>query len=328
MISLEKALEIGLISDDVYEEIPKKCYCGGDIELTDTGVQAVCTNPFCYCKMANRLESMCKAMDIDDWGYAACEEVCRKFGLKSPFQALQLDIAYNKGLFTAKGVKLSALEKKIRNITDPSKRKCKLYEMVKYANIEGIDTVSYKLFGEFNTIEEAYEQFEKGQVPYIASKLGISDDSSVMAYRTYKNLMNHKGELLYGEKIFNIEKISGEPIKMAITGGVNGYHNKASFVDMLNERYPDAYFVLGNSVTLETQIVVADGDTSSNKFKRASSINNEYRHALLMSGKISSEQLDTYYRDTDLTVIGDKILITTSEELIKTLDRVYGGRWK
>lgn len=323
-IEVREAYENNLISKQLYDSVPHKCVCGGGIVLTDNLTNIMCDNDKCYLKMASRLEAMCKNMKIDGWGLATCVEVCSKFSLESPFQALEIKMAYDNGLYLKKGLKVADFGTKVANISDTSKRECFLWEMVSYANIEGIDTIAYKLFSGYDTIDEAYEDFQSGQVPLIAEKLGISTDAVKMAVHVYNVLMVHYNELIYGEKLFNIKKQSGKVYEMAITGGVTGFKNKGEFVKFLNSRYAGkAVFVLKSSVSKDTDILIADGDTSSNKFKRATAINGEYSQMLVASGKCNYEDLGKLENPKDLTAIGQKILIAESEDIIKKLDYIF-----
>jgi len=286
-ITYQEVVNNRLLSDEVIDCIPERCDCGAPIEFTNSLRQIYCTNQWCHHKIASRLESMAKAMKADGWGESTALAIVKEFKLKSPYQVFLLE-----GRTTSI---VPAFDKKIANICDYEKRKVKLWELVKLAGIPNIETIAYKIFDGYNSIAEAYNDIEKGQVPYIADKLGIkSNESSVMAVNVYNTLLKYKEELLFGETQFNVYKAEGKTLKIAITGAVHGFTSKSDYIKYINERYRGKInAVLVNSVTMETDVLVADGDTSSNKFKTAYKINQKY---------------------------GEKIFITNSIELIKWLD--------
>lgn len=291
-ITIQEVIDNELLDDDIIDCIPHECEeCGSEIEFTDTLKQIYCPNRMCALKVAARLEALAKKMKVDGWGYSTCLAVVRYFNLKSPYQVFLLN-EYHECPDVA------AFKKKVAAITDSSKRRVKLWECVTLAGIPSIDTIAYKIFDGYKNLDEAYKDIEKYQVPFIAEKLGIKNsDTGVMAVRVYNTLIEYKNELLFGESKFNIYEAEGEKLKIAITGGVYGYKNKSEFISYINSRYNGIInATLMNTVTAQLDILIADGDTSSNKFVKANKLNE--------SGKAN-------------------ILITDSLGLIKYLDEKY-----
>ncbi|MEM4385434.1 MAG: hypothetical protein QXD03_02665 [Candidatus Anstonellales archaeon] len=106
-------------------------------------------------------------------------------------------------------------------------------------------------------------------------------------------------------------------MKVAITGGVYGFKNKQEYINYLNSRYSGKLnVVFANSVTNDIDVLVADGDTSSNKFKTALKINEKYREQCIKNGV---ENIGSYEQGS-LCRVGEKILITDSSNLINILD--------
>lgn len=288
-ITRQEVIDNELMSEDIIEYIPETCpICGSDIEFTDSLKQIYCTNKRCSLKIAARLESMAKAMKADGWGESTCLAVVEYFKLVSPYQVFVIG---EKGLSCPD---VSAFSKKIASICDPEKRKVKLWEVVRLAGIPSIETIAYKIFDGYSSLEEAYEKIETLQVPFIAEKLGLRNaDTGVMAVNVYKTLIEYKDELLFGESKFDVYIPTGMPLSIAITGGVAGYHNKGEFIQYINNRYSGKVnAMLMNSVTSQVDYLVADNDTSSNK----------YRTAMRLKDK------------------GSKIEILSSQELIRELD--------
>ncbi len=268
-ITFKEVEENGLISDMVLEQIPRTCYmCGGDIEFTDSLKQIYCSNPDCKLKVAARLEYMAKKMGVDGWGESTCIAVVEHFNMKSPYQVFMLNDS-----LVCDGV--AAFNIKVRDMLNSPKRKASLWEYVMYAGIPSIETTAYRIFGDYNTIDDAYKDIKKYQVSFVAEKLGIKNtESGVLAYRVYKTLLEYEAELRFGEQYFSIDELSGISYEVAITGGVSGYHNKGAFISMLNNRYSGkAHFSLMNTVTAKTDYLVVDGGTSSSKYNKAERLN-------------------------------------------------------
>ena len=327
-ISFSEVEAQGLLSEEVLECLRPHsiCECGSELMFTETLRQVYCENPRCFYKVASRLEAMAVKMEADGWGESTCREICKYFGMISPYQVFLLeDKVLNQGV-TISGV--SALDKKVRSICDRNKRKYKLWEVVSLGQIPGIDSIARKIFDGYKTIEDAYVDIEEKQVPFIANKLGIKNtESSVMAVNVYNTLIQYKDELIFGQKQFDIYEPEGDTVYVAITGGVYGYRNKSEFIKYISDRYSGKLNpILVNTVTKQVDILIADGDTSSNKFKKANKYNNEYEEYGVINNKFNREEIGTFRNPTDLHPIGELILIGDSQSVIERLDTVYLNR--
>jgi hypothetical protein len=263
MISYQDVIDNELIDDEILEYIPRHCECGGEIEFTESLKQIACNNPKCYFKVASRLENMCKSLKVDGFGESSCIKICRDLKMISPFQALLI------GNRTVDGV--SSFKSKIDNLISELKKPMELWEMVALCNIPGIDSISYKLFGKYSSIEDAYKDFEKYQVPYIASLLGNS--GGVMSANIYNMLMQYKAELQFAESECNIKKLNVPKISIAISETPTGFGTKASYVARLNEILNGkASILLSNTVTKEISYLVCSPTTNTGKVKKANSL--------------------------------------------------------
>ena len=263
MITYQDVIDNELIDDEILEYIPRHCECGGEIEFTESLKQIACNNPKCFYKVASRLESMCKSLKVDGFGESSCIKICRDLKMISPFQALLI------GNRTVDGV--SSFKSKIDNLISELKKPMELWEMVALCNIPGIDSISYKLFGKYSYIEDAYKDFEKYQVPYIASLLGNS--GGVMSANIYNMLMQYKAELQFAESECNIKKLNVPKISIAISETPSGFGTKASYVARLNEILNGkASILLSNTVTKEISYLVCSPTTNTGKVKKANSL--------------------------------------------------------
>lgn len=328
-ISFHDVEENQLMSQDVLDCIPHTCECGAPVEFTDSLRQIYCTNPKCFYKVAARLEAMAKKLrgpngeTCDGWGESACITVCKEFNLVSPFQVFQLEKFINSDFKSA----VPAFDKKVKSICDRRLRKVELWKVAELAGIPSVESISYKIFGGYSDFTKAFEDIEAGQVPFIANKLGLRGaETSVMAVNVYNTLMQYKYELLFGEKQFDIYQPTGKTLYMCITGCVNGFRNKGEFVQYINNRYDGKVnAMLMNSVTTQVEILVADGDASSNKFKTATRLNKKYIEKGLSTGEFISQDLGKLRNRKDLHPVGEMIFIGSSTDVIERLDRVFGG---
>lgn len=263
MITYQDVIDNELIDDEILEYIPRHCECGGEIEFTESLKQIACNNPRCYYKVASRLENMCKSLKVDGFGESSCVKICRDLKMISPFQALLI------GNRTVDGV--ASFKSKIDNLISELKKPMELWEMVALCNIPGIDSISYKLFGKYSFIEDAYKDFEKYQVPYIASLLGNS--GGVMSANIYNMLTQYKAELQFAESECNIKKLNVPKISIAISETPTGFGTKASYVARLNEILNGkASILLSNTVTKEISYLVCSPTTNTGKVKKANSL--------------------------------------------------------
>lgn len=321
-VTLSEVVENELLSSDVLECIPHTCVCGSPIEFTDSIRQIYCSNPRCFYKIAARLEAMAKTMKADGWGESTCITVCQEFKLVSPYQVFLLQKAVEGGQTSS----VSAFKKKVDSICNPELRKVELWEVVRLAGIPSIETIAYKIFNGYDSLTEAFEDITSGQVPFIAEKLGLKNaDGSVMAVNVYNTLIQYKDELLFGETQFDIYKPTGQTLYIAITGGVAGFRNKSEFIDYIKARYDGKVNpMLMNSVTSEVDILVADGDTASNKYKTAIRLNTKYVEKGLTTGEFNESTIGTFKSEKDLHPIGEKLFITDSQSIFSRLDKVFG----
>lgn len=263
MITRAVVQEEGLIDPEILAYIPDECECGAEIVFTDSLKQIMCSDPRCIYKIASRLESMAKAMQVDGFGESSCIEICRTFGLISPYQVFILEGKSCPGV--------AAFDKKIRDIINSPYRNCELWQMVSYGSIPGIDQIAYKIFGSYKSIDEAFIDIEKQQAPFIAELLGQKTGSAgVMAVNVYNTLIQYKEELRFGESRFNILHKNGDRMQIAITDSVNGYPNKSAYIKELNMTYDGKLTLVRlNSVTNEVKYLIADGDKTSSKYRKA-----------------------------------------------------------
>lgn len=292
-LKVTSAIQLGLIEPELAAIMPTTCeVCETELCVSESIVHLFCDNRMCMTKVAARLEAMAKMMKADGWGESTCRQTVTAFHMASPYQVFLLESKQNTDI--------PAFEKKLREICDPSKRTKYLWEVVKLANIPHIDTIAFKIFDGYDTLEDAFIDIENLGVSFIADKLGLKNsESGVMALSVYNTLLEYKDELMFGETQFEITRPTGERLRIAITGGVYGFTNKSEFIDYINSRYNGQVNAMQmNTVTRETNVLVADGDTNSSKYTKAVNMANKGHKILITTGKELITYLDGKYKQS------------------------------
>lgn len=246
------------------------CECGGELQFNESLTTLRCSNKRCFCRVAARLVHMCKKMDCYELSIEDAKAISKQFKIISPFQVFKV---WEDGSRECEGV--ADFKHKLDQICDPSKRRMRLWEMVEASGFPEVASVAYKLFNGYRTIEEAYSDFEKNQVPFIAEKLGIKkSEASVIAYRIYSKLLECKSELVYGETKFEIYNPIGDILNIVISGNVNGYGNKSEFIREINFMFGHRVTaVMVKAVSEDIDVLITDSGDISSKIKTATKIN-------------------------------------------------------
>lgn len=272
-VDLTSIINNRLLSKDIIKSIPNNgiCECDNEYEFTESLSQMYCSNPYCYCKVGNRLYNMCKQLGENSLSAEDCKNICKEFNVKIPFQVFMLNKPEYSNCNSVENFKY-----KIDRICRSEIRRVKLWEMVKIANCDNISLIAYKLFNGYRTIEEAYDDFERYQVPFVAEKLGIKkSDTGVFAYTIFEDLKRYKSELLYGQTKFEIYNPIGEIINIAVDGTISNFENKSEFIRYINSLYGDKInAILLRTVSSNVDVLIADGDLTNSKAVTAIKINN------------------------------------------------------
>ena len=322
MIQLKEVEENKLLDNSIIKSIPKTCKCGGKLEFTESLHELVCSNDKCIYVIAKRMYKMTQDMGLKTWDELTCTTLCEQFKFSTPFQALITKQITDNNI----EVDINNFTDKVKEIEQFKNKKIHLWKIVEYANIRYVSHIAKELFSNYDSFEKAYKDIDAGQVAFVSEKLGISsNEPSVIAIKIYDEIQKYREELLFAELQLNIIKYKLDPIKLAVSGSIQGFLNKLDFLEYLDIRYNDRIsFVLDGNVTEDTQILLADFDTDSKKVRLAKRINDEYISDCVSNGEIDLNNLGKFYSYKDLYAIGEKIIVIKSDELIERLDRVYG----
>lgn len=91
IITRDEVNKRSLILPEVLENIPERCECEGAIGFSSDLREAVCLNPKCFYKTAERLGSMAEAMGVTGFDKWTCIRICKEFKLESPFTAFLVE---------------------------------------------------------------------------------------------------------------------------------------------------------------------------------------------------------------------------------------------
>ena len=190
IITRDEVTKRSLILPEVLENIPERCECGGEVGFSSDLREAVCLNPKCFYKTAERLCDMAEAMGVAGFDRWTCIRICKEFKLESPFTAFLVES------------KDKWLNKRLTALKESRSRECSLVEMVEYSGIPVIVDNAETLFRKVESIEQFYGGIIGERVRECCRNgVGLSEISIA--------LQESKEELLLGEQVFRIRGRNG-----------------------------------------------------------------------------------------------------------------------
>lgn len=263
-MSLDTALSYGIIDELVYESVPKTCkYCNSELLVSDNLKHFRCSNDKCPGHFAAILENFFAEYGIKGFGRAKCEDIIINNSLTEVYQVLLLtpeqmcswntpDVKYEDWL-------------KIRNITLGV---YPLWKVIKSLGLYRIDNLAKDIFMGYDSIVKFYEDLIDQGESLIAQKIGKREGklSSII----YEELLNNLESVVNAVRFFNIQPAIQKVLKIAITGGVNGWASKDEYVSYVNSLTGGRLYIdRADSVTKATQVVIAETPSGSSKYRKA-----------------------------------------------------------
>lgn len=263
-LSLNTALSYGILDLDVYESLPKTCsYCESELLVSENLKHFRCSNDKCPGHFAAKLENFFEEFQIKGFGRAKCEDIIINNGLTEIYQIFILtpeqmcswnnpDVKYEDWL-------------KIRSITLGV---YPLWKVIKSLGLYRIDNLAKDIFMSYDNIVKFYEDLMEHGESLIAQKIGKKEGK--LSYIIYEELLNNLGAVVNALRFFNIQPAIQKVIKIAITGGVNGWGSKDEFVAYLNGLAKGKFYIdRADSVTKATEVVIAESPSGSSKYRKA-----------------------------------------------------------
>lgn len=279
LVPVFKANRNPLFPSIFYDSIPDTCEdCGFPMEMSEALTQLHCSNPKCPCKVAQRLVAIANHLGVKDLGEARAEKFIFGFGITNPLLIFGYEPDVDGKM--ADDISLEVSNKIVKQFVE--RNSFTLSEYVRMANLPFIQMSAFSIFGDYDDLELAYQDIERGGVEFIREKLSIKESEgesvSVRALKIYDTLMTFKEDLFQGLDYVKIIKTHTEGMQMikavcSTEVGV-GFRTKADFYATCNNLYGNIHIEFGNSVTKKTDYLVwagADGSNVAvtNKVKKA-----------------------------------------------------------
>lgn len=294
----------GQFPDMFLESLPTDCFeCGSPMEISDVLTGLHCSNPRCRSKVAQRLYALCQNLGVKDLGKKRAETFIYTYGIENPL----LIFAYEPETDGAMGDGISLdLSKKIMNQFE-GKKNFTLTEYVRVANLPFLQTSCVSIFGEYDSLYDAYNDIEQGGVEFIRDKLDIKKggsspldvgeetaDVSIRALKVFETLMLYKEDLFQALPYVNIIEVNKQKSDnrgtdlvylRAVCSDEVGYpfKTKNDFYSTVNGLYPNVHVEFLQAVTKSIDYLVwagADGKTQArytNKVKKVEGWNKTYK---------------------------------------------------
>lgn len=316
-ISYEELTNNQIMSQKVIDILPMKCKCGSKLVFSESLRRLVCSNPDCTYSLIRKLYRLCMKLNISI-RYEDAIEIVKRLKIFSPFQIFYLQDAYDNGLIDNSVI--PNIENVITEINAARQVEYKAWQILDMSGEIGAvtKTVGYG----FSSVVEMYKEIENGQLSFINERLGIETlDSCIFSIDLYNRLLKIKDEAIFAEQMLNITKYD-EPIYIAFNDSAYPYLNKQECIDKLQEMFNKTFVHIG-TISDNTDILVKNTTTSSQKYRAAMLINDAYSADLVNNGDIEIQDIGKV-RAEELKPIGHKILIGSLEGIIKRLNEVKG----
>lgn len=251
------------LPQEFIDALPDSCpYCGGELAMSEILTGLSCQNRKCISKLVMRIKSICKDLNITDFGESTIEKFIEYYNVTNPLDIFELEM----GMKLSDDVSDKVSNKVISQIE--AKKDFTLWEYVMYANIPFVRTSARSIFQGYKNLTEAYADIEEGGPDFIAKKIGLNIDdgtNSIQANKIYVSLIENKDDLLENEsyvRIKNTDKLKELNVVCSDQVG-NGFAKKAEFYAYCKENFGDRFqFNFLGSVTKNIDYLVwagADG---------------------------------------------------------------------
>lgn len=244
------------------------CECGTELHTDDTLSEIYCPNKKCFNNIGMRIYKMMRLMNVSNWDLDTSIKTAKAFMLSSPYQVF---ILADKEVDCIKN-----LNSRVLGLIMSKNRDAYLWEVVKYGNFRTVSDIAESLFKNYSNIQEYYKDLEMYGVPFVADRLGLYGDYSVVAATVYKKLIDIKEELIFGVGHFYIKE-EKKTLNVALDGIPYNFKSKEEFIGSLNSKISNVSIKLNKIVNGATQIVIVidkDDTYKSAKLIQDMAINN------------------------------------------------------
>lgn len=308
-IELQEALEVGLISKEVYSSIPKSCIYGKKLILSDSLRSLSCCDKNCKCVLVNRIVKI-----LDYIGIKVTDNVAKSLidclELKSPYQVFELPEVYKT---SDKLNAIIGIDNIIKSVNKALMKEYSLCDIFAMSGIDEISSVADDLCAGFCNGEEFFSELHRAQIALINDRLGVNNNEcAALAVELYNSIKNIEDELIYCESILK-HKESSKYFSIVFADSVVPSINKKEYIEHLRNKF-QFNCCYTTTVSSTTDIVIRNGSNINNKIEVANNINIKNSSELVNNNEIDVDDIGKNVYG-ELKPVGYKILICSIEEL-------------
>lgn len=315
-IGFDEALNNEIISPVLIKSIQPKCKCGAHLVFSDSLRSVYCSNEKCIYNVIKRVNFLNKKLELNIYDIDI-ENIVKKLKLTTPYQILMLDEAIKCGSITEADIHNSS--NVVQNISMIKQKEYPLYEIVELSGIISIQNTAKAIFDGFDSVTEAYNEIDRGQLSFISERLGLSTtEASTLGVEIYNQLIKIMEELLFAEMQLKVKKYSDYKLNIAFCDNIIPFLNKREYIEYINSlsRYKFNYV---SSISTYTDILIRNSSDNNSKSRAARIINDKFIANSVNSGELNLSDIGIF-RDGEVKPIGNTIYICKSDELIHRLN--------
>lgn len=253
------------LPEEFLSTLPDICDCGSELVISESLTGLGCPNPFCLDKVVKRAEAMLSELGVLGIGEKGLEKFFMYYDTRNPLALFGLE----DGDLLWEGASFEVSQKVISQLRE--KKEMYLWQMVKLANLPGIQTTAKTILSDYTDLGKFYEDLESGGIDFIKEKLCLGKWNDLMATKIYNALILYKDDLFLGLRLINLKQLGNiQEVEICISEGVVGFKSKNEFVEALNNEFGDRYFFINNSsLTKKSRFLVWEGGRVTSKAKTA-----------------------------------------------------------
>ena len=305
-----------LLNTETIKILPTKCKCGSNLVFSNSLRELICNNKKCSETLYYRCRQLCNKFEIPLTNQSLhC--IIDKMTIMSPYQLLLLKDINNSGILTS--FEIPEIIDCIQIIDNLRNSEIELYEVIEASGIDEISIIAKKIFENFNCIDEAYNNIEKGQVVYISEQLGLKGAASVFAVEVFNRLLDIKDELIFAETLFNIKQNDYNYINIAFADNIIPFINKGELIDYLNNTYKQFRFRI-HPISTDTDILIKN-NSNNLKYRDAKIINERHIEQMMNKNELELQDIGRFI-DGEIKPLGSTIYIDTLDNVLNRLEEV------
>lgn len=320
-IGFDEALNNEILSPILLKSIQSRCKCGAKIEFSDSLKTAHCSNKKCIYTIINRVNAINKKLnlnisDID------IENIVKKLRLTTPYQIFMIDAAAKNGSIT--GADIHNIDSVMQNLEKAKQKEYSLYEIAELSGIISIENTAKAIFNGFDSVTEAYNEIDRGQLSFISERLGLyTTEASTLGVEIYNQLIKFMEEFLFAEMQLKVKKYSDYKLNIAFCDNIIPFLNKQEYIEYINS-LSKFKFNYVSSISTSTDILIRNSSENNSKSRAARIINDKFVANSVNSGELNLSDIGIF-RDGEVKPIGNIIYICKSDELIHRLSGLEGN---